>query len=501
MSIQAIQNPDGSLKILDSISWIFWVLLLITIPITSSPLIARFTSESPVSPLSGLPLLLLTAIWLLPYLLRGGKIPKVAIPLLAFVIVVLVSSFRAHFLEIYPFKGNTVFGRELRSMITLGMGICFFLVTALLPRSESKIKSSLRWLYLGATLLLIWSTIQAVRLPFIDNPPPLELARIHKYISFRDLFRGQVTGMAFEPSWFADQMVVLYIPLWLGSVVKGYSVFNIRWKRLTGELLLLLWGIVVLFFSFSRIGLLAFFLSLGVLLIVGSWNVVNNLAKRKSETSKWSYRQLRGVYFILIVLIFLIGITLTVYLAAQTNERIRDILSIDLGGIFESERLPFFYNLVNNLEYAERLMYWINAFLLFSQFPFLGVGLGNAGFFFADNVPAFGLYLPEVLHILGPHEVAIANPKSLWFRLIGETGFIGFGVFLIFLLILGLGAIKMSKQSGLIAAVGVGAGLGLVALIFEGFSLDTFALPQLWVVLGLLTAVMMQSRRKNTVEA
>jgi O-antigen ligase len=500
MVTQAFRNPDGSLKILDSISWIIWILLLITIPVTSSPLIARFTGDAPVSPLAGLPLLILTVLWLIPYLLRGGKIPKVAIPLLVFVIVVLVSSFRAHFLEIYPFKGFTVLGRELRSLITLGMGICFYLISALYPRSETKLRSSLRWLYFGATLLLIWSTVQAVRLPFIDNPPPLELARIHKYISIRDLFRGQVSGMAYEPSWFADQLVVLYLPLWLGSVVKGYSVFKIRWKRLTGEFLLLLWGIVLLFFSFSRIGLLAFFLSIGALLVVGSWSFVNNLARRKSVTSSLSHRQLRSIYFSLIMLIFLVVILLTVFLAAQTNERIGDILSINLGSIIESERLPFFYNLVNNLEYAERLMYWISAFLLFSQFPFLGVGLGNAGFFFAENVPAFGLYLPEVLYILGSRHVAIANPKSLWFRLIGETGFIGFSVFAMFLLILLLGAIKMSKRSGLFAAVGVGAGLGLTALVFEGFSLDTFALPQLWVVLGLLTAVMMQSRRKNAAE-
>jgi hypothetical protein len=497
MLTQHFRNPDGSLKILDGFSWIVWILLLVTIPITSSPLIARFTGDAPVSPLSGLPLLILTILWLFPYLFRGGKIPKAAIPLLAFVIVVLVSSFRAHFLEIYPFKGITVLSRELRALITLAMGICFYLITALFPGSETKLRSSLRWLYFGATLLLIWSTVQAVRLPFIDNPPPLELARIHKYISIRDLFRGQVTGMAYEPSWFADQMVVLYLPLWLGSVVKNYSAFKFRWKRLTVEFLLLLWGIVVLFFSFSRIGLLAFFFSIGVLVMVGSWNFVNDLAKRRSVASSLSHRQLRGTYFTLIILIFLVGILIIVFLAAQMNERIGGVLSINLGSIVESDRLPFFYNLVNNLEYAERLMYWINAFLLFSQFPFLGVGLGNAGFFFAENVPAFGLYLPEVLFILGPHQIAIANPKSLWFRLIGETGFIGFSVFVMFLLILLLGAIKMSKRSGLFAAVGVGAGLGLTALVFEGFSLDTFALPQIWVVLGLLTAVMMQSRRKN----
>jgi hypothetical protein len=34
-------------------------------------------------------------------------------------------------------------------------------------------------------------------------------------------------------------------------------------------------------------------------------------------------------------------------------------------------------------------------------------------------------------------------------------------------------------------------GLALIAQIFEGFSLDTFALPQLWIILGIFSAVTM----------
>jgi hypothetical protein len=56
---------------------------------------------------------------------------------------------------------------------------------------------------------------------------------------------------------------------------------------------------------------------------------------------------------------------------------------------------------------------------------------------------------------------------------------------------------KLSKGQGLLAAVGLGAGLTLVAQIFEGFSLDTFALPHLWIMLGLLTALLDSSLRKS----
>jgi hypothetical protein len=394
-------------------------------------------------------------------------------------------------LELYPFKGNSVLGREIRSLITLGMGVCFYFVAALLPKSEPRLRSSLRWLYFGAFLLLIWSTVQIFRLPYSFNPPALEMARIHRFISIQDLFRDRVTGMAYEPSWLADQLVVLYIPLWLGSVIKGYSVFKFGWKRISAETIFLIWGISVLFFTYSRIGLLAFIASVTVLLIAGSWRYVDELAKNQSNQSRWSHWQLKGIYWAAIILFLFVAVGAIIVLAAQTNERFRDILSINLGSIFGSERLPVIYNLANQLEYAERLMYWINAFLIFSTYPFLGIGLGNAGFLFRENVPAFGYYLPEVLHILGPEMVTIANPKSLWMRLIGETGFIGFSVFVIWLLILAFGAIKLSKDKGLFAAIGLAGGIALTAQLFEGFSLDTFALPQLWIMLGLLTGAIM----------
>ncbi len=38
--------------------------------------------------------------------------------------------------------------------------------------------------------------------------------------------------------------------------------------------------------------------------------------------------------------------------------------------------------------------------------------------------------------------------------------------------------------------IGMAGFLSLLALLFEGFSLDTFALPHLWVMLGLVTAVL-----------
>jgi hypothetical protein len=176
------------------------------------------------------------------------------------------------------------------------------------------------------------------------------------------------------------------------------------------------------------------------------------------------------------------------------------MLTRDFVEVFKSDRHPLTYNLINKLEYAERLMYWINSFLIYSRYPFFGVGLGNAGFFFRENVPAFGTYLPEILSILGPVKVTIANPKSLWFRLLGETGLVGFFTFIVWMIILTAGAIKLAKKSGFASIIGLAAGLALAAQIFEGLSLDTFALPQLWIMMGFLSTVLFLDSQKKAPE-
>jgi hypothetical protein len=296
--------------------------------------------------------------------------------------------------------------------------------------------------------------------------------------------------MAYEPSFLADQLTILYLPLWLASVVKNYSVFNFRYKRLTVEAVMLIWGSVVLFFTYSRIGLLAFAASIGLLVFVGSTRFINRFSKSLQDRIQLPIRRIRTIAWTALVFLFIGAMLLTVFLAANTNERIYDMLTRDFVEAFESDRLPSIYNLTNKLEYAERLMYWINSFLIYSRYPFFGVGLGNAGFFFRENVPAFGTYLPEVLFILGPVEVTIANPKSLWFRLLGETGLVGFFTFMVWMVLMTAGAIKMAKKSGFASVIGLAAGLALIAQIFEGLSLDTFALPQLWIMMGFLSAVL-----------
>ena len=181
---------------------------------------------------------------------------------------------------------------------------------------------------------------------------------------------------------------------------------------------------------------------------------------------------------------------LALVIAGKLDPRIGLLLQLDLKGALAESRFPFLYGLASRLAYAERVMYWVAAFRVFDLHPVLGVGLGNSGFLFPSTVPAFGYYLPEIIQIVNPGTPQFPNPKSLWIRLLAETGIVGFVLFAVWLLLIAVASWRVLRsERALHGVVGLATGMALVALVIEGFSLDTYALPQLWILFGLLTTL------------
>jgi O-antigen ligase len=448
---------------------------------------------------------LIACFWLVPLLSIKGRLPAIALPLLIFAGVASLASAINPFLGIYPFLGQVPIDRSLRAFITLGVGVFFYLVSSLILTTEKELRSSLRWLYFGGLIMLLWSSIQGIYA--LQNIAkgfaglqliPSVVERIHRFFSIRDMFATRVTGLAYEPSFLADQLVVLYLPLWLANVVMKRSIFSSKRSALSIELGLSLWGLVILFLAQSRIGLISAFAILGTLGLVGAWQLARRLADKlylphgtiaTSEGTHRSPKWLRSFIFIGFLFLMFVAMIAGVVLAAQVDPRVEELFQIDFSGAFVQYEEPI-YALSSKLAYAERLMYWTSGFRVFSNYPILGVGLGNSGFFFLETVPSFGYRLPEIINIVNGSP-QFPNPKNLWIRLLAETGIIGFSVFIVWLLLLALGARSLLKQKKVLFAVfGLAGLLALLAQAFEGFSLDTFALPQLWIMLGLLTATL-----------
>lgn len=479
--------------------------MLVSIPVTSFPLLSRLGANSLVAPLSLVPLLILVVVWMLPRLMAGRPLPGQTRPLLAFIGIACLATVVSAMYPILPYRDSLPNHEAIVALFTLAIGASYYLVAASFAESEPELVSSLRWLSLGGAIMLLWSGVQMTWLPRADDPMPLRWVEVHHWFSIRDPFRDRVTGMAYEPSWFADQLVVLYLPLWIASTIRRKSILAPSLRVPAPEAVLLVWGLITLYFSFSRIGWLALALMGGSLFTLFAWRAIdrrwNALLGRLKNGKPWqriAVAASKVAGLLLAVLVVVAVALLAVNLGAQFDDRLAKLLETDYSQLFLSQQHPLIYELPDRVAFAERIMYWTAGLRTFGLYPILGVGLGKAGFLFPATVPYFGFYLPEVISAVEAGGAWIPNVKSLWIRLLAETGLAGFLTFTLWLTGLGVRSwANLVRAHSSLGVIGIAGLLALAAQLVEGFSLDTFALPQLWVMLGLVTAALRVADRQS----
>jgi O-antigen ligase len=137
-----------------------------------------------------------------------------------------------------------------------------------------------------------------------------------------------------------------------------------------------------------------------------------------------------------------------------------------------------------------RLAYAVAALTTFEEHPFSGVGLGASGFEIYRNMPDWALSgEPEIARQMSPNSDLYPNPKNLFIRLLAETGLPGFMLFIGFYLALFAETLQLlhsehaTSSARWLATAGVFA---LTAVVLQGISQDSFAMPEMWVNLGIL---------------
>jgi O-antigen ligase len=463
------------------------VVLLAAVPVTSFPPISELFGESTVAPLSLIPLVILIFAWALPQLATGQVIPKLVLPLLLFAGLAVLSSALGLIHPLLPYKGQTPLARETRALATLLVGLAFYLSVTLVFRDRAVLRPALIGLYLGGMATMAWSLLQARYLLPDVTEVPAQFNQLHRLLSIRDIIPHRVQGLAFEPSWFGNQLVVLYIPLWIASVLTGWS----QWRRvsrwLSVELILLLLGVGLLIAARSRISIGALLLIMAVLFLAVVWRLGGRF--RILQRLPIGARQ---AILLAVGVAALTAAGAGVALAArQFDPRMARSLTVftEPEAIRSEHPYTLTYEIANRAAFAERVVYWRSGWGVFERYPILGVGLGNSGFLFEETVPAFGHSLKEIRIALNPANPDFPNPKNLWVRILGETGLAGFATFSVWMLLV-LSAARMlwrSPDRGT-RAIGLAGILWTVAFFVEGFSLDTFALPEMWIVPALVTA-------------
>lgn len=470
-----------------------WAAVIFLLPITSFPLFSRWAGGVSVAPLSLLPLLLLGMIWSIPFLYKRRKFPSEAVPLLAFCASVLVSCALAFFKEIPPYKGTFVFMEEYQSIASLVIGVAFYLVTLTwLSSSHSRLIQTFKWINISGAVVLIWAGIQAFYIFFDQSDYPALLLRFQRLISTRDLFIGRITSFAFEPSWLAHQLNLLYLPIWLGASLAGFSAFRFRVGKLRVETILFVGGAVAVFLA-SRVGTLALLGIFAYLGLLATRRIVLFFQTRASRKTKQASAKDRFVvkWGIPVLVVggfaggFLIAAIGLVYALSRVDTRLAVLFDPASIAILKTlYKDP--YLLFNFLKFAERYVYWVSGWKVFNAHPFFGVGMGNAGFFFKEWLPSYSWSLPEVLDIYYRADF-IPNIKSLWVRILAETGIVGFSTFISWLYTTFVTSRSLRRETTPVYSMAGWIGLfALIALVVEGFSIDSFALPYLWITFALV---------------
>jgi O-antigen ligase len=453
-----------------------WAAFLVSLPVTSFPFVPGVLGgKSTVQPLAIYPLIGLFLV-LLPRLYKM-RLPRAFLPLAVFGLVALISGALALTLGIPAFRDVTVFDRVVRNGMTLAIGVGFYAVVALMPEDRDELRFTVRWLLIGFALALAWATLQAVYVMPPNSPVMRKyfdfLNDLQHFVSVRNLQRRRVSGMAYEPSWFAEQICILWLPWLLAAVFRRRSAFGWRFRGVQVEDVLLVWGVGILILTYSRGGVVILFVLLGLSFL--GWRMKNPGGERKR--GGWKKGLVAGGV--------LGGLLVAVVGLGSQNQYFSRIwrfwAETGEGG-----------NYWAYIAFGQRFVFWEAGLEIFEEYPAFGVGMGNYALVFEEVLPNVPLYrYPEVLELITPEKknVVLLTPKNLYVRLLAETGLVGMAVFVGFLGVILAEAgrlwVAADEEEQFWGRAGV---LGFVAACLVGFSTDSFAMPNMWVLFGLVTA-------------
>jgi O-antigen ligase len=452
------------------------------------PLVAKLLGSDTVAAPSIFFLAFLFLFWFIPYLIRRGELSNLSIPLIFFIVCAILSTVAAIFIEIPTFKEFSVYRGNVQSLITLFIGGIFFIIVATYPKDKKDLKTALQVINWSGVILLVWAGVQAISW-FGFHKYPQWMFDFQGMISSRVLYRGRVTGLALEPSWFSHELNMLYIPLWLAASIRKYSSHKFRIFGLSIENLLFVGSVSALALTLSRGGFIAFLSMLTLILFYLNIRLIDLikrfwLRKRSNQKKISPLQSLSITVFLSIVIIicYLLLILAGTLVLSKVDPRMKDLF------VFSQDKENPLLSYFNNLQFGERAVYWLAGWEIFEDHPLLGVGLGNAGFFFPQKILPYGWTLIEVRRLMYTSNILL-NIKNLWLRLLAETGIVGFSFFISWIVLLFQRFLRQYNEKDKLFSMLALAGLFVIAALpAEGFSIDSFALPFLWCSLGLAVA-------------
>ncbi len=459
-------------------TWILWLGLVAALPITSFPLFAKILRTSSVAPAAGIFVLLLTFLWLPVYIFKKGRFPFQVKPAIAFFLFALLTIVLAFFRYLPDFKNASVVFAALEGIATLGLGALFFFVTTAMPNSDQKVRQTLAVLNWGGLVMLLWSLIQ-IAVSYVLKDYTDGMRSIQHFFSTTVLFDRRATGFASEPSWLAHQLNLVYLVYWISATINRTSAHRFKIWKFSFENLLLVGGVMVLFVTFSRGGLVSFMLVLAFLFLLANIRFVKWIMRKSKSNRPALIGALTALAMLVLYLAILVG---GLFVLSKVDPRMEKVFQFSTGA--DNPIMKY----ADDLQFGERVVYWQTGWNIFNDYPLLGVGVGFSGYYFPQYLPDYSWRLPEVQKLMG-WSAGLLNIKNFWTRIMAETGLVGLSLFIVFLVVIAITAVGLIKDKNpLRKTIGWMGVFMLITFLPEEFSVDSFALPYYWFTLGLVVA-------------
>ena len=461
---------------IDTIARFLWGAALFTLPVTSFRYFPLLGDATYVRPLSLYPIAFLLPL-LVIQLLRGKiSLPRAGAltPLTAFALFVLAASSLGILFAPLPLRGQEYFGRVIRAWATLLIGLSFFVSAVWMNRNEEDLRFSVRWLLLGFVMDILWGVVQGLAFytPLLEK---VTVTNWQRLFSMRELVRtNRISGMAYEPAWLAGQIATVYLPWLFASLLTGIRLTRFKWL----EIVLLGFALLLLLATYSRGGLLAAVLALVLTFLI---------AGRRELAAAWKwfisgFRHIGGLILRIGILVVALGILAgTVFFLGQKGY---------ISRLFNTRADSITEFVIANSAGA-RAAYMYGALGAYEESPITGVGLGASGFYIYDHMPDWAMTtVPDIARQFSPGNRLYPNPKSMYVRLLAETGLIGFFIFFAFLFsVLADSLLALRSEKLYLRYLGIAGLFSWLAILFYNVTQDSFATPNIWINLGILAGM------------
>jgi O-antigen ligase len=468
------------MTILDRAEKFLWILLLLLVPVSASPLLP-FGSGTLVRPLSFLPalMILLLAAWRVLALGQRLRWPKGGwVLLILFTLYVVIGGLIL--LSGDPeqvFKGQAPLDSFVRALATLLVGLMFFTVARLHIRTAADVRTAMRYLFMGLSASVLFALVQVIAI--VQRGPLLREVQ-----QLTDLFAvhyaglmNRAQGMTFEPSWLATQIILLMIPPLVARLLSRQAAPEAPADKRNIRSALMGFAIALtgLLCAGSRFGLVA---ALLIFLLAGAMAIKEG-------------RMAATLTFAAVLAVGGGGMAAfgAVGAGAGAGYVIGPVAYLLEGSVNTADQ-DFTTTVTDTLEIAGRAAAAQAAFNLWWDHALFGVSLGN-------NYRYFGRYAPDWAYDTGlfaagtmegaawldPSSPEKGNAKNFFLRLLSETGLVGlvlFGAFFQQQIFQYPARDKFFAYFRLTSAA---------ALVFSFFNQDSFADPCLWILLALCHAM------------